>query len=1253
MRTFARDPPWLLQQRPVHLDALPSLTPTSSSLSHFPTCHLQLRKGTITVQDAVDTIMKFPSVVQFCSKWAEDEEPQAICANHARRYVLALRPDSGVAFHETDRYKNPRNALRPAGQVKGRRPTAAVAAATAAKKDADDLIEVGVFATRAFKKGEIINLRGGVADLTEEEDDNLRGNNGGRSEFSILWSERKSCFCLLLGPARFCNHDCRNNVEFQLVGANMSFRVVEDIAKDEELFTHYGDHYFERDNATCLCATCEQHSKGAFTPKQPAKKAAAVAAPASPSAPSRRSGRATAAVNYDESGDAPVASTSSGTGHALTAQRSVRSGLSRSTSLSSLSSSRTDSPRRPAGSRANPSRISVSEALRLVPRTVVQPKLPPPFGYKADYVWDSRKKAARYVGPQVCKVDEAARKPAASSNSGSMKRSASAPSVVSLGKRRRGASDSPAPSPRGRTRSSAAAAAAAAEGEPEASPRPKRVRSNLAKLPPVRLGERSSSRIVGGSRSARERTFAKLSKLLGKDEEDSELSDLEESEADEQEQDQQMQEQALEDELANLGEQEAEDSDSGKEAAEVEAMLSPAASVSAKRTTRPASPPLPFSLPGLNAASHSAPSALPTLASTSTRSTRSGTVTSSAPSRSLAVDVGPNSTSTPAEEAPSPQLRCESSASASEEADAEPEDKIVLCPVPLPSSTSSPPAKRPTRSIGTSGFYSPATAATVDSGGEGSSSSSSNTVNTAAPGQSFRRAPSGEGGVKTTSSIGGGGGGGLGGGGGGDDERDGRDRKEVPVDKMDVDGGEEQDKSKEGTEGEEEMKPAVAGKGGEAPALEEQVADDPEDAAAALLMLLSAPLSTTSIRPPPQTDSSAASTSTEASTSASTATTAATEPFDAPVDKKGKRKRVSDEYEPSPPPQSHNPRSTRRQPNLKMPEPEAWTLVTKSKKKARLSESPAPAPAPPAASTSRRRASVVSAKQASPETPSTAEARRTRSKPLPGKLEDVLYGPETLKALGGYDYEKGRYISKHEALRDPSNDPRPPPRPSPSPPPAAARATPASKPHPASLKTASSAPAKRSRLSHSPASSSRSPAVAALASRRGSLPGSSSLKPTVAPPEGVRSTRRSYPIAQPLRDLIYSPAVLAANGGWDAEKGAYVSASSAASTGSPIAAPPARRTSSASAAPLSTSHRRTASTSPALANPRASTSGASSAPPDGTRSTRRSFPMAQMSVQDLVYGEAARSVSGGWDEEAGRYVSAAKAAQATGTGGRA
>ncbi|GAA5887892.1 hypothetical protein JCM6882_000788 [Rhodosporidiobolus microsporus] len=1198
----------------------------------------ELRKGTTSVDASLDTLLAFPSVRAFNKKWEEE----GMFANHAKRYILALRPDSGIAFHEVDRYKNPQAAAGGGGggaagaKARGKRKALPAVAAAVARKDPEATIELGTFATRPFKKGEVLHLRGGLADLTDEQDDELRGA-GGRSDFSVLWSQRKQCFSLLLGPASKVNHDCRNNVEFQLNGAHMTFKVIEDIAKDEELFTHYGEHYFEQDNASCLCATCEQLEKGAFTPaaaKQPKKEPKPTPAPSNPS---RRSGRAVAAVNYDENLPAPVASTS---GHAVTAQRSLRGGLSRSSSLSSLSSlSSSDSSRptspargarsRTAPSRINPSRISAIDLLRSQPRTVVQVKLPPPPGYRTDYVWDAKKKLAKYVGPTICPADEVSHKRKPTTG---LSRSTSAPSRLhTLGKRTRAASDSP--QPKSRTRN--------ADGES----RPKRPRQSLTKLPPARMGERSSKRNTSATASARERAFEKLRRAMGgeEDDEESDLSELEESAGDEEEEG----EKAGESELTDV-EEEGEDA-SEEEAKEVEAMLSP---VRRRSISRVEETPLPFAMPGL---SYATPAAAP-VASTSTsiataavsvvatRSTRSTRSTVSAEVTSapgpLAVDIT-MSTSTPAEETFSPSLHAPSSHG---EEDVEAEEGILLCEVPTVSKAddSTPHRSSPRRPITTPSFYSSsAGAAALDAAEDGSGEANGSASSAGQSG--FCVAPSAAGGgntrLPTGVGDGGGGGGGLGGGaGGGDDPRrnGGRDLH-LPVDKMDVEVEVEEEKPKVDAN-------SSQGKGGEAAAAEEPVVEDSEDAAAALLMLLSAPLSNTSARTPsstaptpPTNESSAASTSTEASTST----------FDldaASAKKQGKRKRLSNESQPSPPPASSlNPRSTRRQPKLDSaptppPEPEAELPADdvkgkKAIKRARIAESPAA----PSTSTSRRRSI------AEPESASKPEARRTRgSHPLPGTLADVLYAPETLASLGGYDFEKGRYISKHEAIRSPSNDPRPKPRspspsPSPSPPPPSRKAT-SSSAKPISL------PSKRSRLSYSPATSTlRTPGAssrlssAATTSRRNSLPGPSDSTPSVAPPDGVRSTRGSFPIAQRLQDLIYSPAVLAASGGYDAEKGVYVSAASAAASApSPGPSTSSRRASSAGL-PLSSSQEKKAKR-PLSASPAAALPASSSAPPEGTRSTRRSFPMAGTKLQDLVHGEAARSASGGWDPVKGRYV---------------
>ncbi|GJN90876.1 hypothetical protein Rhopal_003890-T1 [Rhodotorula paludigena] len=621
----------------------------------------QLRKGTVTVNDALDQLLALTPVHQFTLKW--DDEP--LMAAHAKRYVQALRPDSGIAFHETDRYKNPRGA-NAAGR-KAKAVPAAVATA-AARRDPETFIEVGVFATRDFKKGEVIGLKGGVADLTEEEDDEMR-LSGGRSDFSVLWSERKNCFCLLLGPARFVNHDCRNNVEFQLTGANMSFKVLEDIKKDEELFTHYGEHYFDKNNASCLCATCEELKQGAFASKKP-KPAEHKARASSPTAGSRKSRRAStiAAPDYNES--RPIASTSAG--HSAVAQRSAAgrssAGLSRSSSVPSLASTSRSSPARarPRSSRMNPTRgaPSPADALRSGPRGVIQPKLPPPPAYAKDYAWDAKRRVARYTGPTSCPVDEAAL--VAAKRKGALSRSQSAPSVVALGKRRRSTADADSPLRRSSRES-------------------KKPRSSVVKLKQVRLGERSSSRLsgTGATASARDRTFAKLRMAMGGDEEDSDLSELsEEEEEEEEEEDDAEDEQAADDD-------EAENEDAKMVEAE---LLSPQRSTPAAAATSAQSP-LPFAMPSSTRPTRSSTGsgsiAVTATASVtltrderSTRSQTAETTVSSAPPsastvavRSLAVEVG-MSTSTPAEERPSPQLRYASDGSD------ELEDRIVLCEVP-------------------------------------------------------------------------------------------------------------------------------------------------------------------------------------------------------------------------------------------------------------------------------------------------------------------------------------------------------------------------------------------------------------------------------------------------------------------------------------------------------------------------------------------------------------------------------------------
>ncbi|KAK4054419.1 histone lysine methyltransferase Set9 [Microbotryomycetes sp. JL201] len=435
----------------------------------------KLRRSEITAAEATDKLCERLSYFKtFVNKWDPDDED--LFKVHVKRYCYAMRPDSGIAFHETDRYTRTVKTVQKQASDSPSRAIAAAAAAATANRTPDTFIEVGVFATRSYKKGETIQLRGGVADLSEEEDDKMR-EDGGRSDFSVLWSDRKKCFCLLLGPARFVNHDCRNNVVFQLTGSNMTFKVIEDIEIDDEIFTHYGDHYFDMNNARCLCATCQKFKRGAFASKNLA-----------------------------------AAKTVEATSEASTSRR-----LSRSTPIQSQRSTPTRelAPRaaRPSGSlKANEATRQAFEAKALAAATardelrvglrLPHPRLRPPPGYAECYHYDERKKVFKYTGPRAKAVKT--KKTVVQESTTPKSRN---------GKRQRDDSpSSPAPVPR------------------------KRVTvTRTVQMKPLRLGVRSSRRtsVLSSSETAREIAFERLKRALGRynsssdDEELSEISDTE------------------------------------------------------------------------------------------------------------------------------------------------------------------------------------------------------------------------------------------------------------------------------------------------------------------------------------------------------------------------------------------------------------------------------------------------------------------------------------------------------------------------------------------------------------------------------------------------------------------------------------------------------------------------------------------------------------------------------------------------------
>jgi len=98
----------------------------------------------------------------------------------------------------------------------------------------------------------------------EEEDECTQG----KTDFSIIYSSRVGGMSLLLGPARFVNHDCEPNARFITTNKDhIHLLVLRDIEMGEEITVSYANDYFGENNSECLCRTCEAEVRNGWAPE--------------------------------------------------------------------------------------------------------------------------------------------------------------------------------------------------------------------------------------------------------------------------------------------------------------------------------------------------------------------------------------------------------------------------------------------------------------------------------------------------------------------------------------------------------------------------------------------------------------------------------------------------------------------------------------------------------------------------------------------------------------------------------------------------------------------------------------------------------------------------------------------------------------------------------------------------------------------------------------------------------------------------